>query len=676
MKKLLGNLKLILKIGILFPIITIFLAGMSIINYISASKELQKSIENEMALLADNVGNSVENKLHSHEQLIYSAKSSIESADKVMTREQFKQFAEQLLPSNKETYGMGLWLEKNAAGGKNFGPYVYKENEKMVYTNVYEKPSYAFHTQKWYTDSIQSSKITYTEPYFDQSLGKMFISFGVQVVKNSTPVGVITGDYVLDSIQSIVSDVKIRDSGYAFLMDNNGKFLTHPDAKKVNKETVQKFLKIPIEKFSKEKQLMETTIKGTNYTLQYEKIDGVPWKLVLLVPTKELYADVQGMVYQQIVVSIVLIVLIAIIIYLLARYMRGEVQVINKHLGHLATGDLTQTMSVATRDEFGEMAQYYNHSVEALRKMAKNILTESETVASTAEELTASVQEVNHSVTEVAISIQDVAENTNKQQVVSDQLESATTQLANEMTKVKNTLKNTVTHSAATSDLAVEGAKQISAFVDEFTHLHTQIEDSANLVSNLSDYSIKIEKMSQLISSITEQTNLLSLNAAIEAARAGEAGKGFAVVAGEVKELAEQTSQASQEIATLVHNVQNQINKASLMMEQSRSIAQNGIVSVQQAGVNFDTIAKAIMELKQTIEQTSFSTTNAYDKLTKVTFKVQEISKQAVATNDHTLNVSAITEEQASTMTEMATAAEQLAKLAQNLQEETGKFNV
>lgn len=676
MKKLLGNLKLILKIGILFPIITIFLAGMSIINYISASKELQKSIENEMALLADNVGNSVENKLHSHEQLIYSAKSSIESADKVMTREQFKQFAEQLLPSNKETYGMGLWLEKNAAGGKNFGPYVYKENEKMVYTNVYEKPSYAFHTQKWYTDSIQSSKITYTEPYFDQSLGKMFISFGVQVVKNSTTVGVITGDYVLDSIQSIVSDVKIRDSGYAFLMDNNGKFLTHPDAKKVNKETVQKFLKIPIEKFSKEKQLMETTIKGTNYTLQYEKIDGVPWKLVLLVPTKELYADVQGMVYQQIVVSIVLIVLIAIIIYLLARYMRGEVQVINKHLGHLATGDLTQTMSVATRDEFGEMAQYYNHSVEALRKMAKNILTESETVASTAEELTASVQEVNHSVTEVAISIQDVAENTNKQQVVSDQLESATTQLANEMTKVKNTLKNTVTHSAATSDLAVEGAKQISAFVDEFTHLHTQIEDSANLVSNLSDYSIKIEKMSQLISSITEQTNLLSLNAAIEAARAGEAGKGFAVVAGEVKELAEQTSQASQEIATLVHNVQNQINKASLMMEQSRSIAQNGIVSVQQAGINFDTIAKAIMELKQTIEQTSFSTTNAYDKLTKVTFKVQEISKQAVATNDHTLNVSAITEEQASTMTEMATAAEQLAKLAQNLQEETGKFNV
>ncbi|WP_146548731.1 methyl-accepting chemotaxis protein [Rummeliibacillus suwonensis] len=676
MKKLLGNLKLILKIGILFPIITIFLAGMSIINYISASKELQKSIENEMALLADNVGNSVENKLHSHEQLIYSAKSSIESADKVMTREQFKQFAEQLLPSNKETYGMGLWLEKNAAGGKNFGPYVYKENEKMVYTNVYEKPSYAFHTQKWYTDSIQSSKITYTEPYFDQSLGKMFISFGVQVVKNSTPVGVITGDYVLDSIQSIVSDVKIRDSGYAFLMDNNGKFLTHPDAKKVNKETVQKFLKIPIEKFSKEKQLMETTIKGTNYTLQYEKIDGVPWKLVLLVPTKELYADVQGMVYQQIVVSIVLIVLIAIIIYLLARYMRGEVQVINKHLGHLATGDLTQTMSVATRDEFGEMAQYYNHSVEALRKMVKNILTESETVASTAEELTASVQEVNHSVTEVAISIQDVAENTNKQQVVSDQLESATTQLANEMTKVKNTLKNTVTHSAATSDLAVEGAKQISAFVDEFTHLHTQIEDSANLVSNLSDYSIKIEKMSQLISSITEQTNLLSLNAAIEAARAGEAGKGFAVVAGEVKELAEQTSQASQEIATLVHNVQNQINKASLMMEQSRSIAQNGLVSVQQAGVNFDTIAKAIMELKQTIEQTSFSTTNAYDKLTKVTFKVQEISKQAVATNDHTLNVSAITEEQASTMTEMATAAEQLAKLAQNLQEETGKFNV
>uniref|UniRef100_UPI00201BD8EF methyl-accepting chemotaxis protein n=2 Tax=Lysinibacillus TaxID=400634 RepID=UPI00201BD8EF len=95
------------------------------------------------------------------------------------------------------------------------------------------------------------------------------------------------------------------------------------------------------------------------------------------------------------------------------------------------------------------------------------------------------------------------------------------------------------------------------------------VDSSANLVSSLKVQSAQIEQMSQLISAITDQTNLLSLNAAIEAARAGEAGKGFAVVAGEVKTLAEQTSRASLDIAKVVLTIQDQMNEAVDMMEQS-----------------------------------------------------------------------------------------------------------
>ena len=108
MKKLLGNLRLFAKIGILIPIITIFLGGLSFLSYLKTSNELGNSIENEMSLLADDVSNSVKNKLHAHNQLIYSAKSAIETADNMMSEEQFTRFVEQLLPLNKETYGMGL----------------------------------------------------------------------------------------------------------------------------------------------------------------------------------------------------------------------------------------------------------------------------------------------------------------------------------------------------------------------------------------------------------------------------------------------------------------------------------------------------------------------------------------------------------------------------------------
>jgi len=118
------------------------------------------------------------------------------------------------------------------------------------------------------------------------------------------------------------------------------------------------------------------------------------------------------------------------------------------------------------------------------------------------------------------------------------------------------------------------------------------------------------------------------------------------------------------------------MNDAVEMMEQSRKIAHQGIGSVQQAGMTFDTIASAIEGLQNTMQKTSKTTSDAFEKLQAVTEKVQAISKQALATNDHTLNVSAITEEQASTMNEMSIASEQLAQLAQNLQEEATKFTI
>ncbi|MNJ60533.1 Methyl-accepting chemotaxis protein (MCP) signaling domain protein [compost metagenome] len=118
------------------------------------------------------------------------------------------------------------------------------------------------------------------------------------------------------------------------------------------------------------------------------------------------------------------------------------------------------------------------------------------------------------------------------------------------------------------------------------------------------------------------------------------------------------------------------MNQAVYMMEQSRSIAQNGIVSVKQAEEAFDTIAGAIQDLKRMIGTTSQNTSNAYEKIKNVTVTVEEINEQTRTTNEHTLNVSAITEEQSSTMNEMAIASEHLAKLAQSLQKETGKFKI
>ncbi len=137
--------------------------------------------------------------------------------------------------------------------GEIFGPYAYKEEEKIVSTDAYEDPAYHFHEQEWYRNSIQSNKVVHTAPYFDEALGGNVYLIWYTNCQRFYAHWCHYRDYVLDSIQSIVSDVKIRESGYAFLIDDSGKILTHPDVNKVNKETIQQLLNMPVEQISDQK---------------------------------------------------------------------------------------------------------------------------------------------------------------------------------------------------------------------------------------------------------------------------------------------------------------------------------------------------------------------------------------------------------------------------------------
>ncbi|WP_161956423.1 methyl-accepting chemotaxis protein [Metasolibacillus fluoroglycofenilyticus] len=673
MNQLFKNLKIRSKVSVIIFITVVFLLIIAALNYMNSSANMERAVHNEMSLTLDKTAESVLTKLNLHSQMMLSTKSSFEAKSEFMTREEAKKYFEKVLPINQETFGMGIWFNTNILN-EYFGPYAYKEGNEIVYTTVYEDADYDYPSTDWYQLGLDSSDVVWTTPYFDEALQQTFITAAVQITRNSVPIGVISGDYVLNSIQEIVSDVKIGDSGYAFLVDSDGLFLTHPDINKVNSTTIEEYLSISVEQITQEDGSFTAEIDGESYIVHYQKIAGMPWKVVLIASVAEMYAPLQKSLTQQILISGLLLLLIVATMTIINKYITNGIDRINNQLGVLSTGDLTKHVVVDSKDEFGEMATSYNTTIDSLNHIMNNIHYSSETVAATSEQLTASVSEVHTSITSVATSMTEMTENSANQYEMNELLNKLTVNITENMEKFSETLQTVVESSLSTVKAATNGASQVHDFISEITHLHGQVEASAELIVNLKDESQKIEMMSTLISSIADQTNLLSLNAAIEAARAGESGKGFAVVAGEVKKLAEQTGDTSNEIAAMVRKIQTEIASAVAMMGKSKEIAESGIVSVQQTGIIFEDIEASINNLKQMIDVTNKHTAQVFSELQAIASIVNDLRAQSATTNEHTLSISAITEEQSATMAEMADASEQLAQLAQTLQLEVARF--
>ncbi|WP_107840423.1 methyl-accepting chemotaxis protein [Metasolibacillus meyeri] len=675
MKQIFRNIKIRFKVSFIILITTIFLFILTALNYMNSSTNMKNSIHNEMSLTLDNTSEAVLGKLHSHEQMMLSTKSSLEARKDLITRDEAKLYFEKILPLNKETFGMGIWYNTDILN-EYFGPYSYKEDNNIVYTNVYEDANYDYPTTEWYELGLASDAVLWTAPYFDEALQQTFITAAIQITQGVKPIGVLSGDYVLNSIQEIVSDVKIGNSGYAFLVDNDGVFLTHPDIEKVNSTSMQEYLSIPIAQIAQDEGSFDATIEGEPYLIHYQKVDGMPWKVVLLASATEMYAPLKQSLTMQITISAILLLLLIAVLIVINKYITKGIDRINSHLNILSTGDLTKKMVVDSKDEFGEMATSYNTALDSLVHIMNHIHSSSETVAATSEQLTASVNEVHVSITNVANSMVELTEDSTKQYEMNERLNQVTLAITDNMEKFSATLQAVVQSSLSTVQAATNGATQIHDFVSDITSLHEQVEASTHLVIQLKEESEKIGMMSSLISTIANQTNLLSLNASIEAARAGETGKGFAVVAGEVKKLAEQTGDTSNDIATMVHKIQAEIETAVTMMSKSREIAQEGITSVKQTGSIFEEIEAAVHNLKQMIDVTSDYTTQVFSELQSISSVVSELRAQAAIANDHTLSVSATTEEQSATMAEMADASEQLAQLAQSLQLEINRFQI
>ncbi len=667
---------------ILIPLLAVVLSVIMLISYKESERQLNSMISKQMNESLAKTIEQMDKSLTVHERNLTGVKAAAEAQRTPLSRTEYKRYFENLLPLNQQTFGIGIWYEPYAYSKKEkfAGPYVYKDGDQLVYTRDYEEPSYDYFSQDWYKEAIKTDDIIWSAPYYDDNLKQTFITTALSF-KNADGknTGVITSDYVLDSVQQLVSGIKVQKTGYAVLLDENGTYLSNPDKDKRLEQSISSDL-LTAEQWKetaqKKQGMIVSTSAGKKYELYYNTLPKTNWKLVLVAPDEELYESLSQLVQRLILLSLGAIIIMILIIVFLGRRVSKEAKMINGYLKHLSTGDLTHRAAADTNDEFGQMAAYYNQSAAALQTMMSDVAGGAETVASTAEELSASAEEIHSAVHETANTMQEVANDAGSQTNLALEMSSTSDTLLDEISTISEAVQEVSKKSAHSTALANKGSETVKEVIQDITHLHEKMTETAEKIELLEQKSADINKMASLISIISEQTNLLALNAAIEAARAGESGKGFAVVAEEVRKLAEETKNASTDITATIQSIQDEISHSVESMKASQQAAHTGIAKVKQTGESFSSIHQSIRDVTSNIQLV----TDDVQKATQNTKQMRDIAKQvqdySVNTNEHINNSSALTEEQSSITAEIAKASEDLAVMAQDLQEKISQFKV
>jgi len=285
-------------------------------------------------------------------------------------------------------------------------------------------------------------------------------------------------------------------------------------------------------------------------------------------------------------------------------------------MGSLADGDLTVNATVS-EDITGAIADSVNFAVEALRSLVKTINDASVGVASAAQEAQATAlhlaeasEHQAHQITNASAAINEIAVSIDEVSINS--LESA------------DVAQRSVL-------IAHNGAEIVRQTIEGMDNIRNQIQETSKRIKRLGESSQEIGNIVELINDISEQTNILALNAAIQAASAGEAGRGFAVVADEVQSLAERASNATKQIETLVLTIQSDTNEAVASMEQTTAEVVDGAKRAENAGdalTEIEAVSNDLAELIQNISESAKQQSVAATNISGTMNVIQEITTQ------------------------------------------------
>lgn len=324
----------------------------------------------------------------------------------------------------------------------------------------------------------------------------------------------------------------------------------------------------------------------------------------------------------------------------------SAVKAIQQETKRLASGDLTARVDLKSRDELGDIGTAFNETAASFSQVLKEFDQSNQLLLTAVTELNAVAQETGRGAEGQADQTEMVASSMNE--------------MSSTVHEVARNAANTAEATGSARTKAIEGGRHINTMIGEISGLSGEVNRAADVVQTLDKDVDNISSVLEVIRGISEQTNLLALNAAIEAARAGEHGRGFAVVADEVRGLAGRTQEATEEIQTMIEGLQSVAQEASRVMKQNSETTQQTTKNASMAEEVLNGIIKAVEVID--------------DMSTQIASAAEEQSMVAEEINRNIFEIKSVVDNTAAGVTQTSARCADLESVANNLKMKIAQF--
>jgi len=408
--------------------------------------------------------------------------------------------------------------------------------------------------------------------------GNPVTPLAVPVYSGGQVVGAVSPVLKIDFLSDIIADEKVGKTGYAYVVDNTGLMIAHPDKQNVFKMDVTKtpgMEEIAKQMLAHKAGVDNYVFKGVSKTAGYAPVASTGWTVALTLPDNEYLAAAHEVRNLVIIIGVAALLAAFLVYVLLSRSLTVPLAREAAFAAVMAEGDFTRSLEVRRGDEIGVLADALRGMVSRLTEVVQEVQAASDSVAGGSQQLSASAQTMSQGATEQAAAGEEVSSS---------------------MEEMGANIKQNNDNAMQTEKIAMKAAQDAREGGAAVAQTVAAMKDIASKTT--------------IIEEIARQTNLLALNAAIEAARAGEHGKGFAVVASEVRKLAERSQKAAGEIGQLSASSVSIAERAGELLamivpdiQKTAELVQEISAASGEQSTGTEQINKAIMQLDQVIQQ-------------------------------------------------------------------------
>jgi methyl-accepting chemotaxis protein len=374
--------------------------------------------------------------------------------------------------------------------------------------------------------------------------------------------------------------------------------------------------------------------------------------------------------------TVITLLLSALIAWILTRTTVGPINKLVEQADKVAGGDLRHKVESKKTDELGVLVQSFNNMIETLRTLVSSIDDNSDAVVTAVKDLNVVSEDTGRGSEDIARSITEVAEGSENIGREIASVKDVAAQLDQEGETLKVNTEESLKMADQSAESAEKGQQAIQQAISQLDVVSETVNFATEAIEKLGKRSKEIGEMVAMIEGISSQTNLLALNAAIEAARAGEKGRGFSVVAEEVRELAEESSDVTTQISSLIEDIQSETTATVNSMDTNIEEVNKQIQIINEAGDSLDQMVAASEKTNKKVREMHQFADHLDEIIDTINNAVDSVGSAIENNSASAEEVSALAEEQSATVEEISASADELENMAKHLQSLIEEFEV